>query len=53
MTQEQREHIVAAIGIMDRGASILRKDGYTYTADVMGSQCEILQEMLDHDRRES
>ena len=52
MTQEQREHIVAAIGIMDMGASILRKDGYTYTADVMVAQREILQEMLDHDRRD-
>ena len=53
MTQEQRENIVAAIGIMDMGASILRKDGYTYTADVMVAHCEILQEVLDNDSREA
>jgi len=52
MTREQREHIVAAIGILDMGASILRKDGYTYTADVMVAQCESLQEMLENDSRE-
>lgn len=52
MTAEQREHIAAAIGIMDMGAAILRNYDYNDAADIMVTQCENLQELLDNDRRE-
>ena len=50
MTQEQREHTAATIGILDMASAIL-KDLKSSAADVVGAQCEILQEVLDNDRR--
>lgn len=49
MTQEQREHIAETIGIMEMGAAILRKNDYKDAADIMVTQCELLQEVLDND----
>lgn len=53
MTQEQREHIATTIAILDMASAILKHAEYTGAADVVGAQCEILQDMLDHDRRGS
>ena len=50
MNREQREHIAATIGILDMASAIL-KDLKSSAADVVGAQCEILQEVLDDDRR--
>ena len=50
MNREQREHIAATIGILDMASAIL-KDTHSSAADVVGAQCEILQEVLDDDRR--
>lgn len=50
MTREQREALAGTIGIMDMGAAILRKKGYTDAADVMVAQCELLQEIIDNDK---
>lgn len=52
MTQEQREHITATIAILDMATAILR-DNNSSAAGVVGAQCEILQEVLDNDRREA
>lgn len=49
MTKEQREHIVATIGILDMGAALLRTEGFIYAAAVMVRQAEILKEVLDND----
>lgn len=51
MTQEQREHIAATVAILDMASAILKHAEYTGAADVVGAQCEILQEVLDNDRR--
>lgn len=51
MTTEQREHIAATIAILDMASAIL-KDNNSSAAGVVGAQCEILQEVLDNDRRE-
>lgn len=53
MNQEQREHIAATIGILDMASAILKHAEYTDAAEVASAQCEILQDMLDHDRGES
>ena len=50
MTQEQREHIATTIAILDMASAIL-KDFKSCSADVVGAQCEILQDVLDNDRR--
>ena len=51
MTNEQREHIVSSVAIMDMAAAILSKCDFEDAANVVTAQCEILQEVLDHDRR--
>lgn len=51
MTQEQREHLAATIAILDMASAIL-KDYKSSAADVVGTQCEIMQEVLDNDLRE-
>lgn len=48
MTQEQREHVAATIAILDM-ASVILKDYKSSAADVVGAQCEIMQEVLDND----
>ena len=52
MTQEQREHLATTIAILDMASAIL-KDYKSSAADVVGAQCEIMQEVLDDDRRGS
>ena len=51
MTNEQREHIAATIAILDIASAILRKCDFKDAANVVTTQCEILQNVLDHDRR--
>ncbi len=50
MTQEQREHVATTIAILDMASAIL-KDNNSSAADVVGSQAEIMQEVLDNDLR--
>lgn len=52
VTQEQREHIATTIAILDMATAILR-DNNSSAAGVVGAQCEILQEVLDNDRKEA
>ena len=51
MTNEQREHIISSVAIMDMAAAILRKCKFEDAAAIVSVQCEILQEVLEHDRR--
>lgn len=51
MTDEQREHIISSVAIMDMAAAILRKCEFEDAASVVTVQCEILQEILDNDRK--
>ena len=51
MTNDQREHLAATIAILDMASAIL-KDFKSSAADVVGAQCEIMQEVLDNDRSE-
>ena len=51
MTWEQREHIATTIGLMDMSSALL-KDFKSSAAEILATQCEILQEMLDMDRRD-
>lgn len=52
MTQEQREHIASTIAILDMASAIL-KDCNSSTATIVGTQCEIMQEVLDNDLKEA
>ena len=52
MNREKREHIATTIAILDMASAIL-KDFKSSAADVVGAQCEILQDVLDNDRRDS
>lgn len=51
MTQEQREHIAATIGMLDAVSSMLMGKSQS-VAILLGEQCELLQAMLDTDREE-
>ncbi len=48
MTREERETIAETIGIMEMGAEILRNYSYDGAADLLFTQCETLQAMLDN-----
>ena len=46
MTQEQREHLATTIAILDMASAVL-KDYKSSAADVVGAQCEIMQEVFE------
>lgn len=50
MTQEQREHIAATIGMLDVAAAMLKMQQMGAVGAALDAQCEILQELLDNDR---
>ena len=53
MTQEQREHIATTIAILDMASAILKDLDSNRAGEVVGAQCEILQEVLEADGRDT
>lgn len=51
MTSEQREHIAATIGMLEVAAAMLKMQQMGAVGAALEAQCEILQEMLDDDRK--
>jgi hypothetical protein len=49
MSGEQREHIAAAIGMMDMLTAILNDKRFEMVRDIVNDHIQILQEMLDKD----
>ena len=51
MNQEQREHIATTIGILDMTIAVMQETRHEAIQAALISQTEILQQMLDEDRR--
>ena len=51
MTQEQREHIAVTIGMLEIVIAIMQDSARPAVQQALISQTEILQEVLDNDRR--
>ena len=52
MTSEQREHIATTIGMLEVLIAQMKDEGKEAMQYALVAQTEILQEMLDHDRRD-